>query len=126
MSIKFAKFLRIGIPLVVILIIGLLFGYSIISLVMVWRYPSWIKTRIFSQSLLPKSDPPSSVTRCFYKTQSVYYIPPKCCNISGFVYDENGFKICSPDGESSETGVPNCRDFFAERRKCTDIWKDIR
>jgi hypothetical protein len=74
----------------------------------------------------PVSNPPSKVFRYSYKGKTVYYIPPKCCDIPSKLVDENCNVICSPDGGFTGIGDGRCTDFFAYRSKEELIWQDSR
>lgn len=89
-------------------------------------YSSWLKKLITEQEGGPVSNPPASLTQCEYKNQTVYYLPPRCCDIGSILYSENGSVICSPDGGFTSGGDGRCPDFFETRQNCKTIWKDSR
>lgn len=90
------------------------------------KNPDWIKQLIIEQESSPVANRPSSLTECQYKNQTIYYLPPRCCDISGILYDANGKTICSPDGGMTGNGDGKCPDFFEVRQDCEVIWQDMR
>jgi hypothetical protein len=88
--------------------------------------PDWIKGLITKYQNEPVGNPPQSIWRYDYKGQSVYYVPPQCCDQFSTLYDANGNGICAPDGGFSGTGDGHCPDFFKERKNEKLIWKDSR
>ncbi len=89
-------------------------------------YPAWIKDFIAREETYPVADPPASLMQCGYKNQTVYYVPPRCCDVPGILYDETGNAICSPDGGISGIGNGKCPDFLTTRKNCRTVWKDTR
>ena len=72
------------------------------------------------------TNPPTNIYRYQYEGRTVYYVPPKCCDIPSILLDEECNSICSPDGGLGGTGSGTCTDFF---KKATDrelIWEDKR
>lgn len=74
----------------------------------------------------PVANPPASVWQYEYKGQTVYYIPPRCCDIPSSLYDSNCNLICSPDGGFTGKGDGKCADFAQTATKEKLIWKDDR
>lgn len=72
------------------------------------------------------ANPPASVWQYEYNGQTVYYIPPRCCDIPSSLYDSNCNLICSPDGGFTGKGDGKCADFAQKRTKEKLIWKDDR
>jgi hypothetical protein len=72
------------------------------------------------------ANPPAKVLRYLYKGETVYYIPPKCCDFPSILMDENCNVICAPDGGLSGAGDGRCADFFKERSNEKLIWEDKR
>jgi hypothetical protein len=56
----------------------------------------------------------------------VYYLPPRCCDIFGNLYDSQGQIICHPDGGIAGHGDGRCPDFLNQRTNETVIWRDTR
>jgi len=54
--------------------------------------------------LLPKGNPPRSITQYLYKGQTVYYVPAQCCDQYSDLYDENCNFLGHPDGGFSGAG----------------------
>ena len=86
----------------------------------------WIKDLIAKEERQSVANPPASLTKCKYKNQIVYYLPPRCCDVFSVLYDEGGDVICTPDGGITGRGDRRCPDFFKERKDCEVIWKDSR
>ena len=57
-----------------------------------------------------------SVYRFDYRNLVVYYIPPRCCDRPGLLYDSDGRFLCYPDGGFSGGGNAICEDFFITRK----------
>lgn len=93
-----------------------------------YQFPNWVKKLIEKEEAGRVANSPASLSKCKYKGQIVYYLPPRCCDIPSVLYDENGNFICSPDGGMTGGGDEKCVDFFYEyeRRECVVIWKDTR
>jgi hypothetical protein len=71
-------------------------------------------------------NPPATIWQYQYDGQIVYYIPPRCCDITSILVNEKCNVICHPDGGVSGTGDGNCSDFFEKRTDEKLIWKDER
>ncbi len=54
--------------------------------------------------------------------ETVYYVPPKCCDIPSVLFDEKGEVLCSPDGGLTGSGDGKCPDFFDKRRNGKLVW----
>jgi hypothetical protein len=74
----------------------------------------------------PPANPPAFVASYDYQGQVVYYVPPRCCDIFGDLYDANGKLICHPDGGLAGKGDGRCPDFASERTNERIIWRDLR
>jgi hypothetical protein len=88
--------------------------------------PEWIHNLIAKYESEPVGNPPQSIWQYEYQGQTVYYVPPQCCDQYGTLYDVNGDIICAPDGGLTGRGDGRCPDFFQERKKEKLIWKDTR
>jgi len=88
--------------------------------------PEWVTNLIAKYESEPVGDPPQSIWRYEYKCQTVYYVPPQCCDQYSILYDVNGNRICAPDGGFTGRGDGKCLDFFQNRKKEKLIWKDTR
>lgn len=71
-------------------------------------------------------NPPAKIYSYSYKGETVFYFPPRCCDIPSEVYDEDCNSICSPDGGFSGSGDGNCDDFFDLRADEKLVWEDDR
>jgi hypothetical protein len=74
----------------------------------------------------PPANPPAFVASYDYGGQVVYYVPPRCCDIFGDLYDANGQVICHPDGGLAGKGDGRCPDFNSQRTNEKIIWRDLR
>ena len=88
--------------------------------------PNCIKKKIRQIKSNGVANPPSSVWKYNYHGETVYYIPPRCCDIGSQLYDNNCNQICSPDGGNSGGGDGKCPDFFTDRTNGELIWQDDR
>jgi hypothetical protein len=86
----------------------------------------WIKATVTDFEERPVNNPPLSITECEYKDQTVYYVPPHCCDIPGIVYDLQGAEVCAPTGGLTGNGDGKCADFFDAKKDCRTIWQDSR
>ncbi len=57
--------------------------------------PIWLKNKL---AIYQKTDPLIAATPTEYQGQLVFYIAPRCCDISSELYDESGHLICYPSG----------------------------
>jgi hypothetical protein len=74
----------------------------------------------------PVANPPAYVASYEYSGQVVYYVPPRCCDIFGNLYDGQGQLICHPDGGIAGHGDGRCPDFLSQRKNETILWRDTR
>ena len=88
--------------------------------------PIWVEKLIIQFQNKPVGNPPQSIWRYEYNRQTVYYVPPQCCDQPSTLYDANGNIICAPDGGFSGRGDGRCPDFFTNRTNEYLVWKDPR
>ena len=88
--------------------------------------PDCIAQRIKQLEAASVANPPARVVQYTYNGQTVYYIPPKCCDIPSILLDENCNSICAPDGGLTGGGDGKCTDFFQKRTNEKVIWADSR
>jgi len=88
--------------------------------------PGCIKAMIRDIKSDEVRNPPASVWKYDYNGQTVYYIPPYCCDIPSQLYDSECNLICSPDGGFTGAGDGKCTDFFSKRSNGSLIWQDTR
>ncbi len=86
----------------------------------------WLQKRIEQKEAEKVANPPSRIEKYIYKGKTVYYFPPECCDQYSQLLDENGNKICSPDGGMAGDGDGKCRDFFELRTDREVVWADSR
>lgn len=88
--------------------------------------PGWVNQLIAEFQSEPVGNPPQSIWSYEYNGQTVYYIPPQCCDQFSILYDSTGYIICAPDGGFTGRGDGQCPDFFQERKNECLIWQDSR
>lgn len=88
--------------------------------------PGWLTELISRFDSAPVGNPPQSVYRFQYKGQTVYYVPPQCCDQFSTLYDVNGRVLCAPDGGITGHGDGKCPDFFQRRTDGALVWQDAR
>lgn len=88
--------------------------------------PVWVDELIAKFQSDPVGYPPQSIYRYEYNGQTVYYVPPQCCDQYSTLYDINGNIICAPDGGLTGNGDGQCPDFFYESADGILIWNDSR
>ena len=90
------------------------------------KTPDWVSTLITQLESEPVANPPARIAQYQYRGQTVYYLPPRCCDIPSTLYDPKGVVMCSPDGGFTGRGDGKCADFFAERKNEQIVWSDKR
>jgi uncharacterized protein DUF6970 len=90
------------------------------------RLPAWLDSLIRELSSAPVANPPASIARYDYKGEVVYYLPPRCCDIQGDVYQSDGRILCHPDGGLAGRGDGRCPEFLGERTNEQLVWRDPR
>jgi hypothetical protein len=88
--------------------------------------PAWLKESISAFEKEKPANPPVKIYRYQYKEQLVYFIPGRCCDIPGAVYNVEGQQLCQPDGGITGRGDGKCADFFDSRTNEKLIWEDLR
>ncbi len=88
--------------------------------------PSGIKKKIRKMKDDEVRNPSGSVWQYDYNGETVYYIPPYCCDRYSELYDSKCNLICNPDGGISGAGDGKCTDFFNTRTNEKLIWQDDR
>jgi hypothetical protein len=88
--------------------------------------PKWVDDLIARFSSQPVGNPPQSIYCYEYKSQTVYYVPPQCCDQFSNLYDAEGKVLCAPDGGFTGRGDGRCTDFEKARKNEKLIWKDSR
>lgn len=74
----------------------------------------------------PVANRPAYVASYNFRGQVVYYVPPRCCDMFGDLYDAEGQLICHPDGGLAGNGDGRCPGFASERTNERIIWRDMR
>lgn len=88
--------------------------------------PVAVSALIHDLETRPVANPPAYVASYDFRGQVVYYVPPRCCDIFGDLYDANGQLICHPDGGLAGNGDGRCPGFASERTNERIIWRDMR
>ena len=83
--------------------------------------PDWLAARLRATTAGPAGDRPAWVARYEYRGGTVYYLPPRCCDIPSELYDAVGNLLCRPDGGFVD-GDEHCPDFLARRRGGEIVW----
>lgn len=85
-----------------------------------------VKEKIKEFKSKPTQNPPAKVLQYQYNGQTVYYLPPACCDQMGELYDEHCNLICHPDGGITARGDGKCEAFFTNRTNEKVVWEDKR
>jgi hypothetical protein len=88
--------------------------------------PAWVDELIADFQDAPVGNPPQSIYRYQYNGETVYYVPPQCCDIPSILYDAQGVEICLPSGGMVGRGDGRCPDFGTEKSDELLIWQDSR
>ena len=86
----------------------------------------WLRDLIRRLENEPVANPPRSIVQYVYKGQTVYYLPPPCCDIFSDLYDADGDLLGHPDGGITEQGDGKFLDFREERADEQPVWADDR
>lgn len=90
------------------------------------KIPGGIPRLISTLERAPVTNPPASIIEYEYKGQSVYYLPPSCCDMFSNLYNGNSVIIGHPDGGITGRGDGSVADFLEERKNGKLIWRDPR
>jgi hypothetical protein len=88
--------------------------------------PAWLTQLILQLEATPVANPPARIVQYRYQGATVYYLPPRCCDIPSNLYSLAGDMICHPDGGFSGAGDARCPDFFAQAQFVREMWRDSR
>lgn len=88
--------------------------------------PEWLTTLINGLSTAPVANPPAQIIQYHYNDATVYYLPPRCCDIRSVLYDVDGHILCHPDGGIIGRGDGQCPDFHNTKTQEQVIWRDER
>jgi hypothetical protein len=86
----------------------------------------WINALIARYEAEPVANPPHRVLSYRYREQTVYYVPPSCCDQPSTLYDQSGEVVCAPDGGLTGRGDGRCEDFSRLRSDEALVWADPR
>jgi hypothetical protein len=88
--------------------------------------PDWLVALVAELERDPVANPPALIAQYQYKGDTVYYLPPRCCDVPSALYNSTGTILCGPDGGLTGRGDGRCADFFTERKDGKIIWRDKR
>ncbi len=88
--------------------------------------PVWLDRLVAEFKAEPVANPPHRILRYRYRGQTVYYVPPSCCDQPSALYDEAGARLCAPDGGMTGRGDGRCADFREQRSDESIFWSDTR
>lgn len=88
--------------------------------------PECIKAKISEIQNEPVRNPATKVWQYEYNGETVYYVPPYCCDFFGTVYNSKCEIICHPDGGIAGNGDGKCKNFFKIATNGKVIWEDKR
>jgi hypothetical protein len=88
--------------------------------------PEWLTALIDKLSTEPVANPPAQIIQYTYNKATVYYLPPRCCDIMSVLYDVDGNILCQPDGGITGRGDGQCPDFQDTKTDEVIIWRDER
>ena len=86
----------------------------------------WLDNLVTEFKAEPVANPPHRIVRYRYQGQTVYYVPPSCCDRPSTLYDETGKRLCAPDGGMTGRGDGRCADFYKQRSEESVFWSDPR
>ena len=87
--------------------------------------PLCIKNKIRETERKKLANPPAEVWEWKAEERTYYYISSDCCDNFNYLYDENCYIVCAPDGGLSGTGDGECPEFDVDLVKKV-IWRDNR
>jgi hypothetical protein len=85
--------------------------------------PTPVANLIHELQTQPPANPPAYIARYEYRGGTVFYVPPRCCDIFSELYDASGQLICHPDGGIAGHGDGRCPDFLSQRTHETTLWR---
>jgi hypothetical protein len=88
--------------------------------------PYCIKKEIRKILKEDKRNPSAKMWQYTYHGETVYYIPPYCCDQMGVLFNNKCDIICHPDGGLTGGGDGKCTDFFQSRTNEKLVWEDTR
>ena len=88
--------------------------------------PAFVENLVAGFEKAPRTSPPASIVRYTWHAQTVFYVPPRCCDVPGELYDAQGARLCEPEGGFVGGGDGKCPDFREQRSDEHVVWKDAR
>ena len=86
--------------------------------------PPWLADLIADFESQPPEARPVFIAQTDYQGRLVYYVPPRCCDVYGDLYDSRGTLLCHPDGGLTAFGDGRCPAFVTSNRPRRIIWPD--
>ncbi len=90
------------------------------------QIPQWVKNKITQFKQQPIGNPPREVWQYTIKDKLYFYFPAQCCNLMSQLYDQQGKKICSPDGGITGKGDKKCPNLLKNISSEQLVWRDRR
>ena len=87
---------------------------------------AWLDRLVAEFDEAPVANPPHRILRYRYREQTVYYVPPSCCDQPSALYNDAGTLLCEPDGGITGRGDGRCADFHERRSEESVFWSDPR
>lgn len=90
-----------------------------------WK-KDWIPNLINHFKSQEVGNPPQSILEYEYNGETVYYIPPQCCDQFSVLLSCDSTYICAPDGGIHAMGDRQCPDFMEKATFKRVVWQDDR
>ena len=65
----------------------------------------------------------SAIWRFRLNGETVYYVQSGCCDMFNDLYDQNGKRMCSPDGGITGDGDGKCPTFWEKAKHRVVVWE---
>ena len=65
----------------------------------------------------------SAIWRLRFNGETVYYVQSGCCDMFNDLYDQNGKRMCSPDGGITGDGDGKCPTFWQKAKRRVVVWE---
>src|SRR3954469_1368261 len=81
--------------------------------------PEWLKTKV---SELSRENSHIKVQLVQYQDREMYYIPKRCCDKPGELYEANGERFCTLEGGWGPA-QSKCKDFHKNSKVVALVWE---